>query len=518
MPHILDTASVNQIIDEVTQTDEKDRRQSFRRRGRIYKDGGKDFLIEHLTKEFGVKALNEMRLAPINVLKSWVDRKSIIYSRPPVRKTESKTDQALMDAYVERTAFDMQMQKANRYFNLYSNCELYTLPKTNRDGTKEPMTRVMPPWLYSVSTEAIDPTEKDVIVYSSFADKDDSLERKEINKVSLIQESAGVRTGKPGQGIDAKQASMSGSAVPYIFWTDLQHFTVFNGAVILDEANPDGLNPIGLIPSVTLRKDVDNEFWAMQGEDQVDMAIATQLMFTDQLTIAKMQGFALLVITSKRKPDKMEVGLQKAIHMKVKDGEPTPTVSYLNANAPLTEYSDLAARVLEVSSQSNLLPPSTFGGSKGGDPNSGVQEMIRNSSTLMEIESQKPVLRDAELETWERYKRWHNLLHDKNELPKDLKALGKFSDDFAPVISYQDMKPVESEEQRLKQVQMLMDMGMLTRKKAMKKLNPEMSDEQIETEMKDIEEEKQARVKAFTASQPAPAANPFEKKEPSGGA
>lgn len=71
------------IIGQITSSSEEDRRQSARERGRIYKDGGKDFLIERLTQEFGKNALDEMRLAPVNIMKSIVDRKSIIYARPP---------------------------------------------------------------------------------------------------------------------------------------------------------------------------------------------------------------------------------------------------------------------------------------------------------------------------------------------------------------------------------------------------------------------------------------------------
>ena len=61
MPHILDISDVHKIIGDINLSDEEDRRQTFRRRGRIYKDGGKDFLIEYLEQEFGKEAWNEMR-------------------------------------------------------------------------------------------------------------------------------------------------------------------------------------------------------------------------------------------------------------------------------------------------------------------------------------------------------------------------------------------------------------------------------------------------------------------------
>lgn len=483
----------NQIIGEIKESAEKDRRQTFRRRGRIYKDGGKDFLIDHIIKEFGVKAVDEMRLAPVNALKSWVDRKSIIYARPAVRTTEKETDQALMDYYVDSLGLDTVMAKANRYYNLYSNTELYVIPRV-KNGFKTPWVTVIPPFLYSVSVNAIDQTQKDVIVFSSFDDKNEDLTRKEINKAGSIQQDKHFKS--EGDVIDSNEASLADNT-NYIFWTDQDHFTTNSeGVPIVDPMNPDAENPIERIPSVTLRKDVDNEFWAMQGEDMVDMAMATQLGLTDLLSIAKNQGFSILTVTSQERPQRLEIGLNKVVWLKQKEGQPTPNIGYVQASSPINEYTSLLDRVLEISSTSNLLPSNIFSASSG-DVNSGIQEMMRSAATLMEIESQKPVLREAELDTLMLIKDWHNLLFDKNELSPEVRALGKFSEEFNPMVTYQDMKPVESEEQRINQVERLMDRGLMSKRDAFKKLFPEFSDEQIDAKIEEIEEEKKASVEAF---------------------
>jgi hypothetical protein len=152
-----------------------------------------------------------------------------------------------------------------------------------------------------------------------------------------------------------------------------------------------------------------------------------------------------------------------------------------------------------------MLPEGMFGGSGGSDPNSGIQEMIRNSATLQEIEGQKPAHRDAELQLWEIIKRWHNLLHDKRELTPRMMSLGKFSEDFSPNIVYRDMKPVESDEAKQSQVKFLLEEGLITRRGALKKLNPEMKDEQIDALLLEINQEKAERAAAFgLAMSPAP--------------
>lgn len=484
-------SDVSKIIGEITQAGEKDRRQQSRRRGRIYRDGGKEYLIEHITKEFGKQAVDEMRLAPINALKSWVDRKSIIYARPPMRSAEGN-DQALMDYYVDVMGLNVIMAQANRYYNLYSNCELYVIPKNKRGG-RCPWVHVMAPFLYSVVPNGFDRTIKEVLVFSSFSD-DNDLTRKEIQSVGSIQAEKSVKS--QGDLVESNEATYM-QHTGYIFWTDNQHFTVSpEGMVLVDPMNPEMLNPLGIIPSVTLRKEVDNEFYASQGEEMVDMAMATQLALTDLLSIAKMQGFSVMVFTGPERPQKAEIGLTKSVWLKTQEGQPTPTMQYVQASSPLDQYTALVDRTLEISSTTNLLPSNIFSGH--GSSTSGEHELMKSAATMMEIESQKPVLRDAELECWQLIKNWHNLLFDKNELPPEARALGKFSDTFSPNIIYQDMKPIESDEQRITQVERMDALGVLSKQDKFKKLFPEMTQEQIEAKIKEIDDEKQKSMQMFS--------------------
>lgn len=500
---VITNADVEQIIGEINSSDEKDRRQTFRRRGRIYKDGGKDFLIEHLTVEFGDDAIKEMRLAPINVMKSIVDKKSIVYKRPPIRQSEEEKDNALVDAYVEKMGFDSVMAKANRYFNLYSNCQLYTVPVFMGEF-RVPFTRVLPPFLYSVDPNRADQTEMDALVLSNFTAQDEGLTDKQVTEVGSIKSDKGFQGDD--QKIDTNSASFGGNSA-MIWWTDEQHFTTDkDGAIMQDPFNPEMLNPIGIIPSVNLAKDRDNEFWAMQGEDLADLAIALQLGMSDLMSIAKMQGFSILTVTSPEQPQRLDIGLNKVVWLKQQIDGPTPSVSYVQASSPISEYKDLLLDLLGLTLTTNQLSPSSVTGKDGAQSvTSGFQALIQNSDNLQQLEQDKPVLRDAEQDTWQVIAKWHNLLHDKNELPPDLRELGKFSDRFQVNVTYQDMKPIESEEQRLAQVEKLMSLGLATKMDALKKLHPEMSDEQIEEKLNQVEEEKQQNMlRATQLFQPKP--------------
>ena len=505
MAEHLTAGDVNQIIKEVTGSAEKDRRQTFRRRGRIYKDGGKDFLIAHIKEEFGDDAVKEMRLAPVNALKSWVDRKSVIYARPPIRSVKGDPDKKLMDFYVDVMGLDVIMAKSNRYFNLYSNTELYVIPKKWR-GFKLPWVNVVAPFLYSVETDRTDQTEKKVIIFSSFTEKDDDMPAKQVNRVGLIAEEKASKA--TDDKIESNEANVADDTT-FIFWTEEEHFTTDNeGVVLINPLNEEDENPIGRIPSVTLRKEVDNEYWAMQGEDMVDMAMATQLALTDLLSIAKMQGFSIIVFTGPERPQNIEIGLNKSVWLKTEADIPAPTMEYVQASSPLTEYTQLVDRMLEISSTTNLLPGTIFGGQSNST--SGDHELMKSAATMMEIESHKPIMRDAELEVWVLIKEWHNLLFDKNELPPDARKLGKFSEEFTPNVSYQDMKPIETMEQRIKQVDDMDKLGVLSEKDKFQRLFPDMTDDDIKAKLKEIAEDKKARIAEFGFPPPPGATNEEE--------
>lgn len=125
---ILDQGQVSQLLKEIEDEPEIQRKLQAQKRQEIYKGGGKRFLIDQLLAEFGQDSLKEMRIYPINLLRKIVNKRSTIYNKPPQRTCELPSDQALLDYYVLEMDFDVQMQKANRYFNLHSNTAIYIRP------------------------------------------------------------------------------------------------------------------------------------------------------------------------------------------------------------------------------------------------------------------------------------------------------------------------------------------------------------------------------------------------------
>lgn len=487
---ILTQTQITQAITEINEGAEKSRRAEMHRRHRIYLDGGKQYLIEQLIREFSPDAVKEMRLSPVNFLKKIVNKKSTIYKEAPFRKTESASDQALLDYYVEALDVNGVMQKGNRYYNLFANCAIYTRPCENKIEVK-----VVPPYLYSLIANALDLTKIEGYIFSDF------YEEGQINPETDLPSATGAEGFSRSRGLKVLNdqiASGEAQANPenrsYILWTDEQHMTLNSKGIPikLDPASGEEqfLNPVGQMTIVNLAQERDNTPWALQGADMVDVCIAIQLGLSDLLSIAKHQGFSLLSIVSEEEPQNLKIGLNRAIWLKATEGQPTPSIAYVQASSPLDQYKAIILDLVALLLSTNDMSVNAIGGANQTKTvTSGFQALIEMSDTLDVIEQQKPIMKKAEKELWDHIKAWHNYLYENDLLDEEVRKLGVFSDDFEIQINYRDMKPIESEQERVNTVKELMSLHLLTRKDAVKKLNPDLSDEQIEEKLQELDQE-----------------------------
>jgi hypothetical protein len=492
---------LKQIIEEISNGGSEETRRAFmKRRHDIYTDGGKKFLIEQIEREFSHDALREMRLAPINILKKVINKRSAVYKAPPIR-VASDGNQDLVDFYSAELEMDQTMTKANRYFNLFANTAIYPIP--TQEGLQKVL--VVPPYLYSIHPDPIDPTKVDTWIFNAFVEDSHITRRDDLASATGSQgwnREAGFKT--QGDLVASNERDSDRDRL-YIVWNDEQHVTTDSrgNILILDPERDDSqfVNPIGIAPVVNLAKDRDAEPWAGQGEDLVDLALALQIGWTDLLTIAKHQGFSILTVVSPEKPKQLNIGVNRAVWLK-QDPElnTTPTISYVQSNSPLSEYKELLMDLLGLTLTTNDMSAQTVGGQGSAKNfNSGFQALIEMSDAIEAIEQDKPKLRDAEKDTWTIISKWHNWMFDEGILRDDARQLGKFTDDFEVNIIYRDMKPIESEQETLNVIKDLRDQKLLSRLDAMKKLHPEMTDEQIEEKLKEIDEESQANMERFSS-------------------
>jgi chemotaxis regulatin CheY-phosphate phosphatase CheZ len=136
------------------------------------------------------------------------------------------------------------------------------------------------------------------------------------------------------------------------------------------------------------------------------------------------------------------------------------------------------------------MDPGSIGGKMASrNFTSGFHAMIAMSDNLEAVEMDKPVFQDAEKDFWEITKRWHNWMFDIGVLNDEARKLGKFSDDLEVAVSFAEIKPLESDQETITQIKDLRTEGLITKFDALKRLHPDLSDDQIQDKIDEIEEE-----------------------------
>lgn len=488
-------------ISEIEGDSERTRRALAKRRHDIYRDGAEKFLIESIRREFSESAVKEMRLVPLNLLKIIVQKIARVYSRPPTRKATNTSDQALVDYYVEQLRMNELMQKANRYYVLASNTALYVRPKIdpmNPENNKLQF-NVVPSYLYSVVANPIDRTEIDAYIFSAFVAE------------GMIAPDEGLTpaTGKQGYNaspgykshgdiVDSREKDMAQNAEQYLFWTKDWHVTTDStgSPVLMDptQGEEQFMNPIGRLPVVGLQKDRDNEAWATDNEGTVSICMTIASAWSDLVTIAKHAGFNICSIISEEEPKKLTIGVNRGIHLKPTQTAPNPSISFVSQNPPLAEYEGIVTTLAKLVLMTSNVEPGSVTASQAQSFTSGFHQLLAMSDALEAIKADMPVMRRAEEDLWDVIHKLHNWMFDANLLNTKARKLGRFSDGFGLTIQYAEIKPIESEQDRLTRVKQLFELGLATKRDAMQILHPEMSEEDIDSKLLEISQESELRV------------------------
>jgi hypothetical protein len=516
---------ITQIIEEIRAENESQRRAEMLKRHDIYRGKSRRFLVDRIRREFNEDAVREMRIVAINFFKMIVDQKSIVYKKSPIRNAgENKKDQELMDYYVEKLSLDEACQKANLYFNMFSNAAYYLAIQNSAICLK-----VVPAYSYSIVANPVDQTVADGVVFSYF-DRSNNYASGSVTAPTGHSSVAGMigLTDTGAVASNEKAKAPDDENARFIVWSKTEHATTNGkGAVVFDEDNPDLTNPFEEIPVVLVSKDRDNEAWSEVGSDTADLCLELAMGWTDALTILKHQGYAQSTYTGPEAPSATVMGLNRVLFtQRTTQDEVEGKWGYLTPPSMIPHHLDLLDKLVEAILISQDIDPSAVGIKGGQSATSGFQVLLQMSSVLKSAEKDKAPLRNAELELWKKLARVHNTLFDMGTLDDDAKALGKFSDEFAPSVLLQDMRPIESEKEVIEVLKGKKELGLYSRKQGLKALEPGLSDEQIDARLKEIDEESAARAAAFTApegedkmsgedkvSDEEETPSPFEKKE-----
>lgn len=415
----------------------------------------KSLLEEKMKSDLGPESFQEAwtRETPVNVLRKIVDKQTRIYSREVVREVvgpnASEEDKALVNWYVEQLSLDTKMGANNENYNAF----LYSLLQVGINNRK-PYVRTIPNHHFLVFNhpDNPDPTAPDAIIIC----------------LGKYKDKAGLDRGM------------------YAVYTDMQFIIMDSQAEILYEEmvrrDQDGFNPYGALPFTYVNAS-QNLIMPLTQQDNKDMTLLIPLLLTDLNYAVKFQCFSVFVAIDVE-DSKIKISPNAILKLKSDPKGDKPSFEAIKPTVDITESLNLAASEMGLWLTTKGLRPSTVGTVGADTFASGVSKIIDESDAYESEKKQIRAYEKAEAEFWELLlRRIHpiwvagNLVDNLHTLTEGSRVVTRFA---KPV-------PMQTRGEMVAELNAEVIAGFLSRERAIRRLNPDMDDEEIQTLMTEIE-------------------------------
>ena len=400
------------------------------------------------------------RLCPINIMRKIITKSARIYIEPPLRKdaTDNEDDEALFSLYQDSMAINRKMMTSNRLYEIFKKFIIELYP----DGMGRPRARALPPHtIIALSYNTVSENVPDVIV-----------------KLVKI-------TGSP------KEWELH-------VWSD-ESFWVIDGEGHINTTkmqaldNPEGANKWGVLPFV-YKCDSELGVEPIPEDALYECSVKIPILLTDLSFGAKYQAWSLIYTVNAG--GSIPTNPNTVVHLKQKEGEPTPSINKLDPTIQISETLKLIeAQISYLLSTRGLKTSSISGQFTTTTAESGISKAIDNSSLIEDKKNDQQIFLEAEEEMWDKI----NLLNKAWRMQGLLKGdySKEFSATFKARVILSEPKVVMSESEQVDISIKRLEAGLSTLKMELKQLYPSLTDAEIDELEEQIKEESASDVEAL---------------------
>lgn len=439
----------------------------------IFKGNLLKYVDECLGKQLSGQAYEQarQRIAAINVLKRIIDKEAKIYAGGVTRSVEGggKPEQAILKWYDETLMPTRAMSLANEYFCLFKSALIH--PYLRKNGM--PALRVIGSDKFVPFTDGTegDSTPTGYVFY---------IEKREMPP----------KSGR-GKGRTVK-VYKAVTAAEFVYFTE-------NGEVITGlyaEKNPDGVNPYERLPYVYVNRDPDSVM-PVQDTDTLAMTILLPILLTDINFAHMFQAFS--IVYGVNLTDKGITFAPNAFwSFKTEPGsDQKPEIGTIKPDADIEGGLNLVANQFALWLNTRGIKPGAVGEVNGSNFASGIAKILDEMDTSELRNAQLPYFQAAEHEVWD--------LVTNTMTPawqaQGMQLSGKWKAAARVTTNFAEQLPLVRRGAVIDEVEKEMRLGLTTRKRAAKRLNPQMNDAEIDALLAEVDEE-------TTANTPPPANPP----------
>lgn len=429
------------------------------------------FVEEALARSMSNESFEIARnnIVVINILRKVIEKLSKVYSEPVDREAVNTTDQEIMENFTDSMNLDRVMLKVNEFFNLNKYCAIEPYVVNG-----EPRLRILTADEFCVYSDSpTDPNIPTVLIKfggSAYAmNNDEDL--------------------RPGQERNLVSIYYLYSADQIIIIDSEENVRID----LMIQEGLDGTNPIGVIPFIYIydnsRKLIptpDSDLWPMAIDTSValtnlnyaNLFLSHSLIYgidLDTESLQKLKAAPNKFLNLKSDPARRQGGSAGTV------GAITPQI-----NIPDTLESIREKIGLWLSSR-GLQAQSAAAGASLTAQNyaSGIAKIIDEADAISIYKEQIIFFRHIEDSLWRLIPRLQEYWTAVG-LTNDTR---NFSSNFDPIVRFQISEPTYTEDVLVEVLIRELEAGLITRKGAVKRLNPELSDREVESLIREIRSE-----------------------------
>jgi len=393
------------------------------------------------------------RIAPINLLVKIVEKMSTIYQPGPARRlvAGSEADKALFAWYLERMAPNVALAAACELFNL--NKGLLLQPYVHQGQPR--LRAVQNDHFFVVSRDPVDPlTPTHVVTFEGC-----------------------------GDGEVDYQAYTAGEFLAFNSKDEV------DGALMAQLNNAEGVNPFQALPFVYASAS-KSRLMAKPDTDVLAMTKLIPLLFTDLNYAVMYQSFSIIYGID---IDDENLARSPSAFWRFKtsgDGEKKPEIGQIKPDVDIDPVLTLIQTQLALWLNTRGIRPGAVGKLDKDNFASGISKMVDEMDTYEA--RQKLVERFTAIET----ALWDLVMHKMHPVWAQQGLIDNgatFSSDAKAEVVFPTQTAMAPRGQLVADVKAEEDAGYITRKLALKRLNPMLSEEEVDALLKEIDEERAAR-------------------------
>lgn len=394
------------------------------------------------------------RITPINILKRVVDKLSTIYSKPPKRYIKNGTpqDSELLSWYEESFQINPVMNISNELFNLHKTVTL------------EPFVDQMMPKLRAV------PSDRSIML---------SQDKVDPTRPTVWVKYMGRMKWK-GEETSLLYIYTDNDFIPVTLSGDIVE------QVLIETENLDATNAVGELPAVYVNRSYHSILPPVD-TDVLRMTKVIPVLFSDLSFAVMMQSFSIIYGID---VDNQNLRMSPNAFWTFKSDPASknkPEIGMLKPSVDITEVNQHIMSLFSTWLHSKGIRPGTIGQLAGQGDISGISKMIDEMDTSEDRQKQVQHFMKAEKDLWQLVTK---SLHPYWQSQRMIETPLNFSPQAEVVVEFQEQLPMTRRSDLLKDILLELKEGLTTKKRALKTLNPEMKDDEIEALMAEVEEEK----------------------------